>query len=81
MATCDLARVVRNPQIAAAALLEGSESSTPFASEYFATARLLRHLITGMIESLAEISPALETEVLAFDSLRPTDEGRSGVPS
>jgi hypothetical protein len=81
VATCDLAKVVHDPQIAAAALLEWTELSTPFASEYFATARLLRHLITGMIGSLAEISPALETEVLAFDSLRPTDEGPSGVSS
>jgi hypothetical protein len=80
MTACDLAKEVHSPHMAAAALLETSDASAPFAGEYFVTARLLRHLVAGMIESLAKIAPALETEVLAFNSLRPANSGPTAVP-
>lgn len=66
MSMCDLISVVTNSEIIAAASLEDSESSPPFAREYFRTAALLRKLISGMFGTLAELAPALNREVDAF---------------
>lgn len=68
---CDLVKGAHNAEMAIAALLEDSRSSAPFAGEYFIAATLLRKLVIGMFESLAEIAPAIEAEVDAFKALRP----------
>jgi hypothetical protein len=71
MAMCDLIRGVQDAQIAEAARLENPIASPPFAGEYFAVAALIRRLIVGMLQTIADVAPAVELEIQAFDALQP----------
>lgn len=67
MANCDLTRGVHEPRMISASLLENPSSSAPFAGEYFSVASLLRDIVMGMLKSIAELAPAIKTEVEAFN--------------
>ena len=67
---CDLTAGIQQTQIAEAAQLENATSSPPFAGEYFAVATLLRKLIVGMLQTIADIAPAIKLEVEAFDAFQ-----------
>lgn len=67
---CDLIAGVEQIQIAEAARLDDLRSSPPFAGEYFAVATLLRKLIVGMLQTIADIAPAIKLELEAFDVLQ-----------
>jgi hypothetical protein len=69
-ALCDLTKGVHHAHMVDAAWLERSSASTPFADEYFAVARLFRELIIGMLQTIADIAPAISGEIQAFDTLR-----------
>lgn len=67
---CDLISGIQQIQISEAAQLENVTSSPPFAGEYFAVATLLRKLIVGMLQSIADIAPAIKLEIEAFNALQ-----------
>lgn len=67
---CDLTTGVHQIQIADAAQLENAASSSPFAGEYFAVATLFRKLIVGMLQTIADVAPAIKLEVEAFNALK-----------
>ena len=67
---CDLTKPVHSQHMSDAAWLEGGTSFPPFADEYFITARMFRKLITGMLQTIADIAPAVSVEIQAFETLR-----------
>jgi hypothetical protein len=69
ISSCDLTQPVHIQQMSDAAWLEGDGNSPPFADEYFTTARLFRKLITGMLQTVAEVAPAISVELNAFETL------------
>lgn len=71
MTLCDLTKGVPHSEMTSAASLADFSSAAPFAGEYFAVARLFRNLIVGMFETIADIAPAVASEVQAFNALRP----------
>jgi hypothetical protein len=79
MNACDLTRSTPNVDMIDAALLRNPSLFPPFAEEYFLTAALLKELVLGMFDSLAEIAPVLKTEIDAFDTLRVGEDGRQSA--
>jgi hypothetical protein len=69
MSECDIIAPVQNVQISAAVLLGNTSAVVPFAEEYFFVARLFRRLLASMFWSIAELAPAVRTEVEAFDAI------------
>jgi hypothetical protein len=69
MQACDLTTGVHQMQLAEAAQLDTAASSSPFAGEYFAAATLFRKLIIGMLQTIADVAPAIKLEVEAFNAL------------
>jgi hypothetical protein len=65
---CDLVADVVIDEIVNAAWLD-AEVSSPFASEYFKVARLLRLMLSGIIENIAKLAPAIANEGAVYRSL------------
>jgi hypothetical protein len=59
MDACDLLKPIHNTQMKTAAILESTAEAAPFAGDYFVIGTLLRHLILGMLQSIAKFAPAL----------------------
>jgi hypothetical protein len=69
---CDIVRPTANAQINACSFLDADSIATPFAGEYFAVATLFRRLILSMLQSIADIAPALQSEIDAYSKLART---------
>jgi len=69
MADCDIIIGRPSTDIIAAAELDMSPQSTPFAAEYFRASSLFVHLIREMFMDIAKIAPSFEAEVGAFDAI------------
>lgn len=71
VANCDIVSAKHRAEMVRAARLDhASESSAPFAEEYFLACSLFRGLILGMLQSISEIAPSIASEVRAFDVLQ-----------
>lgn len=66
MDACDLCAGVFSPLMAEASLLAEAAQNAPFASEYFLAAAHFKKIIEGMLESLAELAPAVGVQVEAL---------------
>lgn len=69
MNLCDLVQASYIDKMVRAAWFE-PDSRAPFAEDYFVVGRLLRELIRGMFQTIAEIAPSLAIQVSAFAALQ-----------
>lgn len=66
VASCDLVKGVQSTDMKNAAWLN-RPLSPPFAEEYFVAASLFRDVMKGMFQTIADLAPAVSSEVRAFE--------------